>query len=143
MPSQKKKQARGPQKMSDAEASAFIDALKQFKEDGTGSVIDATLLAEFPLFRGQAPTGHPYPQAFTDSPTDAKHLFLRKSDGMVLLCRHLSNGRIIQIDTDDFKMLNGGFGIAHLNMDNSDNRIDNIKLVTEAEARKMLLEYEI
>ena len=62
---------------------------------------------------------------------------------MILLCCHLANGRIIQIDTDDFKMLNGGFGIAHLNMDNSDNRIDNIKLVTEAEARKMLLEYEI
>ena len=42
----------------------------------------------------------------------------------------------------DFEMLNDGRGIAHFNMDNGDNRVDNLKYVTESEARKMLLEFE-
>ena len=41
----------------------------------------------------------------------------------------------------EFAMLNGSVGIAHLNMDNGDNRVANLKYVTEAEARRLLLEY--
>lgn len=61
---------------------------------------------------------------------------------LVLLRRKLPSGRIISIDTCDFTMLNGGYGIAHINMDNSDNRADNLKYVTEAEARQLLLQYK-
>ena len=39
-------------------------------------------------------------------------------------------------------MLNGGAGIAHLNMNNSDNRVENLKWVKEGEARKMLMDFE-
>ena len=39
-------------------------------------------------------------------------------------------------------MLNGGAGIAHLNMNNSDNRVKNLKRVKEGEARKMLMDFE-
>ena len=39
-------------------------------------------------------------------------------------------------------MLNGGAGIAHLNMNNSDNRVKNLKWVKEGEARKMLMDFE-
>ena len=37
---------------------------------------------------------------------------------------------------------NAGQGVAHLNMNNSDNRVNNLKWVDETEARKMLLEFE-
>ena len=36
----------------------------------------------------------------------------------------------------------GGAGIAHLNMNNGDNRVENLKCVGEAEARKLLMEFE-
>ena len=40
-------------------------------------------------------------------------------------------------------MLNGGAGIAHLNMNNGDNRVENLKWVQENEARiKLLMEFE-
>ena len=42
----------------------------------------------------------------------------------------------------DFAMLNGGAGIAHLNMNNGDNRGENLKWVKEDEARKMLMDFE-
>ena len=38
-------------------------------------------------------------------------------------------------------LINGGKGLAHLNMNNADNRIQNLKYVSEAEARKMLMKY--
>ena len=61
---------------------------------------------------------------------------------MILLSRILPSGRVISIDTCEFEMLNnGGKGLAHLNMNNADNRIQNLKYVSEAEARKMLMEY--
>ena len=60
---------------------------------------------------------------------------------MILLSRILPSGRVISIDTCEFEMLNGGMGLAHLNMNNADNRIQNLKYVSEAEARKMLMEY--
>ena len=54
----------------------------------------------------------------------------------------LPSGRTINIDTMDFAMLNGGQGLAHINMNNSDNRVSNLKYVPESEARKMLTEFE-
>lgn len=126
----------------DVDWRAFINALGQFKKDGTGSRIDHELLSEFPLFHGKAPPGHPYPQAFTEAPSDDVYCFVRLVDeGVVLLSRHLPSGRVISIDTCEFAMLNGGVGIAHVNMDDRDNRVENLKYVTEAEARRMLAEY--
>ena len=47
-----------------------LGALEQFKKDGTGQCMDCTLLSQFPLFQGKAPSDHPYPQAFTEGATD-------------------------------------------------------------------------
>ena len=44
----------------------------------------------------------------------------------------LPSGRTIDIDTMDFAMLNGGQGLAHINMNNSDNRVNNLKYVSES-----------
>ena len=60
----------------------------------------------------------------------------------MLLRRKLPSGRIISIDTCDFAMLNGDNGIAHLNMNNGDNRVENLKCVKEDEARKMLMDFK-
>ena len=62
-------------------------------------------------------------------------------EDLVLLRRRLPSGRVISIDTCEFAMLNGSVGIAHRNMDNGDNRVANLKYVTEVEARRLLLEY--
>ena len=126
-----------------AEWREFLDALDQFKQDGTGAHIASTLLHEFPLFIGKAPAGHPYPQAWTEGAIDEKYCYIEEVDeDLVLLRRKLPSGRIISIDTMDFALLNGGEGIAHLNMDNGDNRAENLKRVNEAEARKLLMEFE-
>ena len=61
---------------------------------------------------------------------------------MLLLRRMLPSGRIISVDTCDGEMLKGGMGIAHLNMDNSDNRAANLQWCNEADAREKLLTYE-
>ena len=68
--------------------------------------------------------------------------YVRQAHGMTLLSRKLPSGRVINVDTMDGEMLRGGSGIAHLNMDNGDNRIVNLKYVTEAEARSLLLAFE-
>ena len=107
----------------------------------TGSHIEHQLLREFPLFFGKAPSGHPYPQAFVDGTDDEKWCYIEAIDDMVLLCRKLPSGRVISIDTCDFALLNGGAGIAHVNMDNGDNNVVNLKIVHEPEARKMLLDF--
>ena len=97
---------------------------------------------EFPLFHGKAPPGHPYPQAFTKGAIDKDYCYIeRVDDDLVLLRRKLPNGRVISIDTCDFAMLNGGGGIAHLDMNNGDNRVENLTWVKESEARKMLMEF--
>ena len=57
----------------------------------------------------------------------------------MLLRRKLPSGRVISIDTCDFAMLSGGAGVAHLNMNNGDNRFENLKFVKEGEARKLLM----
>ena len=129
----------------EAEWRTFMVACKQFKQDGTGSHIDNVLLKEFPLFHGKAPAGHPYPQAFKDGATDTDYCYIEcvdhDLDSLVLLCRKLPSGRVISIDTCNFAMLNGSAGIAHLNMNNGDNRVENLKLVNEDEARKLLMEF--
>ena len=120
-----------------------VATLEQFELDGTSARIDASLVAQFPLFRGKAPCGHPYPQAFMEGPEDGARCYVESvADNLHLLRHRLSSGRIISIDTCDFAMLNGGAGIAHLNMNNADNRVSNLKYVSESEARELLLEYE-
>ena len=113
----------------------------QFKRDGTGVVVDQALVNQFPLFHGKAPPGHPYPQAFTEGATDTRFCFVETVGDMTLLRRMLPSGRTINIDTMDFAMLNGGQGLAHINMNKSDNRVSNLKYVPESDARKMLMEF--
>jgi hypothetical protein len=139
MPSKKSARKQREKKNDEVDWRA---ALEQFKKDGTGSAIEDTLLKEFPLFHGKAPPGHPYPQAFTEGAIDKDYCYIeRVDDDLVLLRRKLPSGRVISIDTCDFAMLNGGAGIA-LNMNNADNRVENLKWVKEDEARKLLMEFE-
>ena len=143
MPSKKSARKQREKKNDEVDWRTFTAALEQFKKDGTGSTIEGTLLKEFPLFHGKAPADHPYPQAFTEGATDKECCYIeRVDDDLVLLRRKLPSGRTISIDTCDFAMLNGGAGIAHLNMNNGDNRIDNLKWIGEAEARRMLMDFE-
>ena len=146
MPSKKsarKQREKKTPKNDEVDWRAFTAAIGQFKKDGTGSSIEDMLLREFPLFHGKAPPGHPYPQAFTEGATDKDYCYIeRVDDDLVLLRRKLPSGRVISIDTCEFAMLNGGAGIAHLNMNNGDNRVENLKWVQENEARKLLMEFE-
>ena len=103
----------------------------QFKRDGTGVVVDQALVNQFPLFHGKAPPGHPYPQAFTEGATDTRFCFVETVGDMTLLRRMLPSGRTINIDTMDFAMLNGGQGLAHINMNNIDNRVSNLSEANE------------
>ena len=67
--------------------------------------------------------------------------FVEEADGLVLLCRKLPSGRVVSIDAHPGpgpSLLEGGFGIAHLNMDTSDNAWQNLRWVNEKEARRML-----
>ena len=131
---------RKTHELTEPQSQVFIAAKESFKKNGTRIIINDTLLNAFPVFDGYAPVGHPYPQAFTDGAVEP-HCFVQRIGDLVLLRHKLADGRIISIDTCDFDMLNGGFGIAHLNMDNGDNRVHNLKWVDETEARKMLLEF--
>jgi hypothetical protein len=56
------------------------------------------------------------------------------------LSRRLPSGRIIRIDTAP-TMLAGGHGIAHLDMCNNNNDVSNLKYVTFAEARDVLMAF--
>ena len=120
-----------------------VASLSQFKKDGTGLHIQDELVNDFPLFQGKAPAMHPYPQAFAEGATDEEYCYVERiDDDLVLLRRELPSGRIIDIDTNDFDMLNDGIGIVHLNMNNGDNRIENLMWVKESQARKMLMEFQ-
>ena len=114
MTSKKSARKQREKKNDEVDWQAFTVVLEQFKKDGTGSHIEDQLLKEFPLFHGKAPSGHPYPQAFTEGATDDAYCYVERVDDLVLLRRKLPSGRIISIDTMDFAMLNGGAGIAHL-----------------------------
>mmetsp|Transcript_29058 Transcript_29058/g.67995 ORF Transcript_29058/g.67995 Transcript_29058/m.67995 type:complete len:198 (-) Transcript_29058:1960-2553(-) len=143
MPSKKSARKQREKKNDEVDWHEFTTALMHFKRDGTGSHIEDQLLKEFPLFHGKAPAGHPYPQAFTEGATDEHYCYVEcVDDDLVLMRRKLPSGRVISIDTCEFAMLNGGAGIAHLNMNNGDNRVENLKWVKEAEARKLLMEFE-
>ena len=131
MPSKKSARKQREKDNDEVMWRTFIVALEQFKKDGTGSTIEDQLLKEFPLFHGKAPKGHPYPQAFTEGATDNDYCYIERVVDLVLLRRKLPSGRIISIDTCEFAMLNGGAGIAHLNMNNGDNRVENLKWVKE------------
>lgn len=122
--------------------AAANQTLWMFQVTGAGLTIDARLIATFPLFEGKAPAGHPYPQAYKEGATDAAFCFVETIDDMALLRRTLRSGRVISMDTDGFTMLNDGYGIAHLNMNNADNRVENLKWVTESEARELLLSFQ-
>ena len=50
--------------MSNVESEAVRVMLEEFI--ATGDHYDETLRAQFPLFRGAPPLGHPYPEAWSD-----------------------------------------------------------------------------
>ena len=56
--------------------------LNQFKKDGTGYTGDiGELVNEFPIFKGVAPHGHPYPRAFeVDSALNSKYADRLRND---------------------------------------------------------------
>ena len=141
MPCKKSAHKKREKVYAEEEWQAFVVACKQFKIHGTGSHVDDVLIKEFPLFYGKAPSGHPYPQAFTEGATDEHYCYVSLVDDLVLLCRKLPSGRVISIDTREFAMLNGGTGVAHLNMNNGDNRLSNLRVVNESEGRKLLMEF--
>ena len=93
--------------------------------------IEDELLKQFPLFHSKALSGHPYPQAFTEGSADEDYCYVDRVGDLVLLRRKLPSGCIISIDTCDFAMFNGSAGLAHLNMNNGDNCVKNLKWVKE------------
>jgi hypothetical protein len=61
---------------------------------------------------------------------------------MTLLSRRLPSGRIINVDAGEAGvMMRGGKGWAHVDMDNGNNNINNLKVVDELTAREMLMEF--
>jgi hypothetical protein len=71
---------------------------------------------------------------------------VREIEGFRLLSRQLPSGRIINVDLGDWddasqheRAVSGGKGIAHLDMDNGNNIDSNIRYVTEAEGRRLLM----
>ena len=67
--------------------------------------------------------------------------YVEHMDGLVLLRRKLPSGRVISIDTCNNDMLTGGYGIAHLDMNNANNIPSNLNWVNESEARALLLNF--
>ena len=61
---------------------------------------------------------------------------------LVLLFRRLESGRVICIDTNMGKMLVGGVGIAHIDMNNANNKLENLRMVCLREAINMLRNFE-
>ena len=61
---------------------------------------------------------------------------------LVLLFRRLESGRVICIDTNMGKMLVGGIGIAHIDMNNANNKLQNLRMVRLREAINMLRNFE-
>jgi len=59
-----------------------------------------------------------------------------------LLCRRLESGRIICIDTNFREIYVGGVGIAHIDMNNSNNKLDNLRMVCFPEAIHMLMNFD-
>ena len=84
--------------------------------------------------------------ALDRTPFDTPDTCFKKTVGgdmpMVLLCRELPTGRVINIDSVDGQMFRGGVGIAHVNMNNGDHRSSNLQMVYEIEARRMLMNFK-
>ena len=71
---------------SDSESAPESDAEVVMLEEffATGAHYDETLRAQFPLFRGGPPEGHPYPEAWSDgTPQSSGILAPSVSRGMV------------------------------------------------------------
>ena len=62
-------------------------------------------------------------------------------NGLTLLRNILPSGRIISIDTSDGKLLKGGKSIAHVDMNNSNNNIENLQMVDLMQALHLLHEF--
>ena len=62
-------------------------------------------------------------------------------NGLTLLRSILPSGRIISIDTSEGNLLRGGKSIAHVDMNNSNNSIENLQMVDLTEALKLLHEF--
>ena len=62
-------------------------------------------------------------------------------NGLTLLRNILPSGRIISIDTSDGKLLKGGKSIAHVDMNNSNNNIENLQMVDLMQALNLLHEF--
>jgi len=70
------------------------------------------------------------------------HMFIEEVNEMKLLRRQLPTGRIISIDISGGGFLKGGRFIAHLDMNNSNNCINNLEMVNSDEAIKLLMDFE-
>ena len=66
----------------------------------------------------------------------------RDGGEIFLLSRELPSGRLINIDTHKEMLLKGGLGIAHIDMDHSNNKISNLRLVDLNEAIDILMNFE-
>ena len=62
-------------------------------------------------------------------------------NGLTLLRSILPSGRIISIDTSEGNLLRGGKSIAHVDMNNSNNSIENLKMVDLKDALKLLRDF--
>jgi len=121
----------------------WMEKMKQFKQDGSGCEINRDMLASFPLFPGKAPAGHLYPQAFNVRLKTTYYLWVEEKNGRVLLRRKLPSSRKISIDTRNYQMLNGGKGhLLCLDAIKPDGYEKEGRDVTEAEARKILIDYK-
>lgn len=69
-------------------------------------------------------------------------LHFRDDAEIFLLSRLLPSGRYINIDTHNNMLLKGGLGIAHIDMDHSNNNISNLRLVNLNEAIDLLMNFE-
>ena len=79
------------------------------------------------------------PHSATVEKFGADECYFETVDGMLLLRRKLQSGRVINIDA----MEGSGYFIAHLNMDNTDNRLKNLSgYINEEEARALLMGFE-
>ena len=83
-------------------------------------------------------------KTFDHTPLDGPDTCFKRTVGGDMLClsRALPSGRTINVDSVYGQLFRGGVGIAHVNMNNADNRPFNLKLVYEWEARRMLMEFK-